>query len=356
MKPLLTVGLTLALVLAGIFFPACGDEGDNSLQGGAEAGNPPVSTRVVTGSVPKKQNTLVARADVVTPTLSCVADEVTATDSAGETTTGEISTDCKFTIILIIGKAYSFGFTLNGNFVATMTFSNNASTLTTSVMVIGEGEASIDLGTVAIQGGKAFPEKQPATQTDQDGDGTTDFDDEDDNDNGVPDTLEEDCDLDGYWDVYDDDTSSCTSEAEEDDEGEDSDDGGDEGTDEGDDGSDDDTTGDDTEDGGEESLALIVEVNPRNGATNVGLDEEVEARAGCDIDSTTVDATTFAIRDQRGNAITCDYEISGSGTRMECDHDKSPFSRATTYSATVSGVTCRNGRLIEPTRWQWTTE
>lgn len=382
--------LVWLIPLAFALHPNCG--GESNLQGGAEAGNPPVATRTVTGSVPKTQTSLVARADVIIPTFSCVADEVVATDSVGEATTENMDTDCTFSIELIVGEVYSFGFALKGSQVATMAFSHSSETLPTSVLAIGAGDAPLDFGRITIEGSSGYSETEPSTVNDLDEDGIVDYDDEDDNNNGIPDTHEEDCDLDGFWDVYDADTAGCTEdetangEVEEDDPEEttgDSETTGGEttgttgettggGTTGGETGGG--TTGGETTTGstgtttggatgttggGGETIHLtpnrIYEVDPRNGTTDVELSREVRARAGCEIDRATLTSSTFRVIDDSAREIHCRYDVTDSNHTAKCDHDDNPFSLGTTYYGIIRDLKCIDGSTIETTRWTWKT-
>lgn len=325
MKAILVILLSFSLLLS-----ACG----GSAQGGSEAGNPPdVSARSVEGTVPAASSSVSARAGI-----PCAVDTVIATDSAAQTISADVESDCSFSLSLSVDKAYSIGFVLDDVFVAAMIFNNNDASLSSAVFVVSAGETAINLGLVTISGAVATAEMEPASQNDQDEDGVDDFDDDDDDDDGKADDDEEDCDLDGYKDDYDEDSSSC-----EDDSGDDSPD---------DNGGNDDS-GEDT------SAALVLEVDPRNdtdlSSGDVDLEEEVEVRVSCEIDSATLGDETFQIVSELGVAIECQFDVSGSGAEISCEHEDDLFLPDTIYTATISGLQCADGRTIETASWSWVT-
>lgn len=162
-----------------------------------------------------------------------------------------------------------------------------------------------------------FP-NEPAKQNDRDGDGVNDFEDTDDDDDGLSDDEEEDCDLDGFFDDSDDDDSECDVD-------------------------------------GDEETGELLEVEPDNNETFVELDEEIEARFDCEIDESTVNATTFSVTSAT-DTITCSFDFSGSGEKIECEHDDDEFLPGTVYTATVDGVKCVDGTVVETESWSWTTD
>lgn len=306
------------IFLAGLMATAgCGGSGDTT--GGA---------RTITGSLALPETSLSQSRTLIT----CLADTVLATDTEGTTVTETVSEDCAFEVSLTIGKSYVISFALNGEFVATLVFDSGITGFASSSLSLADGENAIDLGVVTISGSTASSAKNPLEQNDRDDDGENDLEDEDDDNDDVDDELEEDCDLDGFLDDLD-----LDSECEEEDD-------------------------DEMENAGD--TAMVLEVKPRNdphpenGDDRVDLDKEVRARISCEVDSSSVTAETFQVVAESGEAIACAYEFSGSGNsgnRIECNHEED-FLADTIYQATLDGVMCEDGRMVEARTWQWLTE
>lgn len=304
----------LAIILILIASLNCGD---NTL-GGTEAGNP-ATIREVIGTVANNTST---SANFALASESCPADQIIATDSTAQTTTATINSNCSFSLNLTPQKAYVLSLLLNDSFMATVIFNNNSNTLSSTVIIVSSGTTAIDLGVVTINGSTATPENQPASQSDLDDDDIFDFDDDDDDNNGVSDDAETDCDLDGYQDSYDDDDDSCDDDSE-------------------------DIETEDTE------QAIVFEVNPKNGASNIQTNEDIEARFGCEIDLTTVNNTNFQVTSET-ETITCDFESSSSDTRIDCEPE-SDFEINTTVTVTLNGIQCASGDTVSTITWSFAT-
>lgn len=191
------------ILVVALIFASCG--GGNST-GGAEAGNPPsAGIRAVTGTLPQSS---IAE--------TCPADAVVATNSRAEATMADVESDCSFSLNLATGKAYTLGFVLGDEFIASMIFNNGSGMSGSMVMMVSEGDNPIELGLITFTNGNAFPGNEPSRQNDRDEDGRNDFEDEDDDDDDIADDEDnEDCDMDGFSDDMDEDRSFCEEEGSE---------------------------------------------------------------------------------------------------------------------------------------------
>lgn len=280
------------------------------------------NTRAITGTVAASQaNSLQALA-----ADTCAADKVIATDTAGTATTTDVADDCSFQLTVDTGKSYAIGFTRNDSFVATVVFSSGTAGFSGSDFAVSPGDTPIALGTITISGSTAVPASNPLNQTDQDGDGVADLDDTDDDEDGIEDEMEGDCDLDGVLDDFDE-SSDC--------------------------------------DEAPEGMARVLEVKPRNdphpdkGEDRIDLDKDVRARISCEVDHATVTSETYAVISENGlDVVSCQYNFSGtgkSGNRIKCEHE-TDFLPDTIYTATIDGVLCANGTVVESRSWSWLTE
>jgi len=303
------------MILFFVFFISC--TGTLSL-GGSEAGNPPTSSnRSVLGNVTATSNS--STSFLTANAAGCEADLVIAFDSTGGMTEAEAGSDCSFDLNLATGKAYEIEFYLNNEFVAYLVMMNDDSILETQVMIVSPDDDSINLGHITIIDFQAFPENQPATQNDIDDDGIFDFDDEDDDGDGRFDNEEEDCDLDGFLDDFDDFFSDGFNCAD-----------------------------------GDDFAPEVIDVVPWNDEEFVPLDQEVLVLFSCDIDFTTVNSSTFQIKDPLNNTTSCTYDIDGNDLII-CNHDGDPFDNDTEYTATINGVKCLDGQTIPTIAWSWNT-
>jgi hypothetical protein len=322
MKSLTETSLLLLLVLVS---SACGTVAQSDL-GGTEAGNPPLpSTRNLQGSVPASEDdTTLLRAATAN---GCAADSVIATDTDdAATTTAEVAEDCSFVLSLEVEKAYAIEFSLDGTVIGALSFNVGGDAFPSSFLFVTAGDSAIDLGVITFNGTVATATENPADQTDLDGDSINDSSDTDDNNDNSSDDDEQDCDLDGIRDLYDTDISSCQ-----------------------------DTTA------SQLNLVPVLEVSPRSNAglvgslLGVGLTEAVKARVSCALDPTTITASTFSVVDTQGHAISCIYNLSSDGKIVTCTHTDNSFAMLTTYTATLQGLACTDGSLIETTSWSWKT-
>ncbi|MBX7149524.1 Ig-like domain-containing protein [bacterium] len=271
---------------------ACGSAG------GVEAGNPPdlPTTRNVIGTLTGPGASITATSRTIGD--DCGADTLIATNSLAETITASVGSDCSFSITLDIGKAYALALLKDDTFIASFIFNNTLSTISSITLIIADGTDDIDLGNITINGNRASCELEIEQE-------------------------DNDCDLDGYPDGFDDD-ESC-----------------DDNNDEGDGGSDDETD------------ASILEVSPRNGENEVSIDEEIEVRFACTLDEATVNNTTFSITDDLDNTISCTFDIEDD--QVSCEHATN-FDLNTVYTVTLSGITCNDATEIPETSWSFTTE
>ncbi|OVE82537.1 hypothetical protein BVY03_00705 [bacterium K02(2017)] len=359
-KFILLLFLTGSLTLLS----ACGTS--SSLTGGIEAGNPPDTARDVVGTVSSTTTSLKLLAAVGT----CAADKIIATDSAGLTTQADIDSSCMFTLSLFINKSYSFYFSNNDEFVASLIFNNGTNLLNSNVFHLSSGETQVSLGTITITNSLATPEIEPSTQNDQDMDGTSDFEDTDDDGDGTADTSEIDCDLDGITDDKDDDDSSCDSSSTSSPSGSNDSSGSssdgssstsDNSSDESNESDDDDEDNDDEESSTNTNTATVLQVIPANNNmlnddnNNISLDQDIEIRFSCSIDTTTVNMTTLNIRDANNDQVVCEFEYESNNTQLECEHDDD-FNPNINYTATIDGITCANGTVISSVSWSFHTE
>ncbi|OVE80949.1 hypothetical protein BVY03_05070 [bacterium K02(2017)] len=261
-------------------------------------------------------------------TETCSADSVIATDTQANTTTAPIAEDCSFNLDLTINKNVSLGFVQNETFVAALTFNSGNAGLSTSTLPITTGSTPINLGAISITGQTAIPTTNPLIFADSDGDGLTDYEDSDDDADGIADNNERDCDLDGVIDDMDED-SSCTNETMD------------------------------------TNIGYVLEVKPRNKADDeavegVDLNKKVRARINCVIDQSSVTNETYIVLSDDGETIACEFQFSTSddneSSQIKCRHDNQDFTPSTNYTATISGLSCEDGRQIEATSWTWFTE
>lgn len=303
---------------------ACGVE--NSL-GGTEAGNPPIGSRTVSGQVSQSVSNL--GRSLLVQIASCPVDTVIAVDSLAQTTIAELDDSCSFSLSLTINKAYAISLVKDDVFVASLVFYNTSRSLESTVMVVGDGSLEISLGLITISGNKATPQNQPASQNDRDDDGSSDYDDEED---------DLDCDLDDYPDGYDED-EVCDDDDDNEEDGDDS---------------------SENTSGTSEENAFVLEVVPKNDSNLsdeqglVSPDEDIEVRFSCTIDTDSVNAETFAISDDNGNVLMCEFEYSSSNTRIKCEHDGMEVN--TNYTATIDGILCADESFVRATTWNWRTE
>lgn len=320
--------LVVLMVLMALF--QCG--GSSSL-GGSEAGNPPTSTttRLVVGTT-DVSSTGSALIKYQTIGTTCGADQVIATNSSAETEIANISSDCSFELELEINKSYAFSFMLSNQFVASMIFNNGGSSLISNTFYLSSGNDSVNLGSILLGNSSSVqPETEPSSQCDADGDGVNDFEDSDDDDDGIDDDEELDCDFDGFLDDYDDDESECEDSS-------DSESGSDSES--------------ETDSNTGTTEARIYEVLPKNNSENVSLSDDVEFRTSCEVDESTVTATSFTVVDSEENSIECSFEVDED--QVECQHED--FTESETYTASVSGIKCNDGQTIPSLTWSWTAE
>lgn len=315
MRPSNRIAVSLLAITFALI--ACGGAGSSDNTTTEES-------RTLTGSVPSGDASLTS---FTTRQLGlCAADAVMATDTAGESTTANVEADCTFSLTLSVGKAYVISLLLDNAFVATLLFDSGVGGFTTSTLPVGAGDGAIDIGTITVSGTVATCDREPLEQNDHDDDGEDDLEDDDDDNDGVNDDEEEDCDLDGHIDDLDED-DSCEADEDRNDE------------------------------------ARVLEVKPRNdphpelGEDRVDLDKEVRARIACTIEQASVNADTFRV-EAVGDVIDCTYEFSGRGRgdTVRCEHDDQDFLADTTYTATLEGVLCEDGRTVKTTSWSWRTE
>lgn len=307
---------TLSLLAGVVLLQACGSATtgtDNS-----------TSTRDVTGNLTSSTPSALTR--YATTGANCSADSIVATDTSGLSTTASIDENCDFSLSLSVGKSYSIGFVLNNNFVASLTYSGGSGGFALNHIPLVNGNGAINLGAITISGNTAIPTNNPLESLDSDDDGIPDYEDTDDDNDGTEDELEADCDFDGVIDDFDDDSDNCAA----------------------------------FEDDG--TTARILEVRPRadHDDDGVDVDKKVRARIACQVDQSTVTADTFAVTSEDGtDIIECTYTFSDTDkifNQLRCEHDNAPFLTSTTYTATIDGILCQDGREVEVKSWSWTTE
>ncbi|EKD41771.1 MAG: hypothetical protein ACD_73C00540G0004, partial [uncultured bacterium] len=152
------------------------------------------------------------------------------------------------------------------------------------------------------------------------------------NGDGIIDQSQEDCDLDGIPDIFDNNVTSClTSSAA-------------------------------TEDDEAPVMAHILEVTPHNNdgillaITAVKLDTKVQVRFDCEIDPDSVNSDSFRVYNLLNQSIQCSYTFSHQGEVVSCNHNDDLFSILTNYSATIDGVACLNAVAGDATTWSWKTK
>lgn len=324
--------VTLILFLAAAFiFSSCATSGTSSdMVGGTEAGNPPASTtRLVKGQVEPASESGEANTNLVQSSFlaeSCVADTVIVHDPDGnEETNADIEEDCSFEVVLSINQTYAISFTKQDVFIGTIYFSDSEDQLPTPYIYLTAGEDEIDLGVISFTEVYATVETPPSTVDNL----NNADDDESTSDDETAASVFEDCDLDGVLDSIDADTSDCSTDSPPDAE-----------------------TG---------PKARVLEVSPTHNAgisninLSVSLGATVQARFNCDIDFTTVDAQSFSVVDDDGEAIACEYSLSSDGKTLSCTHSADLFSAFTVYTATIDGVSCDGGTVGDATTWSFIT-
>lgn len=316
-----------ALVGLALILGACG---------GSAAGTDAASdTRTVSGNLGTDAALLVSAEAQALTDDGCAADTVIATATDGTSASAAVDSACDFSLALTIGKSYSIGFVLGDVFVASLVFEAGADGSTSSDLPISSGTTDLDLGIITITGNIAVATSNPLSQCDKDDDGDSDYDDSDDDNDGIDDSEERDCDLDGSIDDNDESDDS-----------------------------DDDSCSDSID---ESAIAPVISVKPRNdpntddGEDDVDLDKDVKAKIKCLVDETTLTADTFRVVDAEGNAISCSYDIELESASYEidqirCRHDADPFTADMTYTITLDGLMCLDGRPVESRSWQFHTE
>ncbi|MBI4238513.1 MAG: hypothetical protein HY696_08890 [Deltaproteobacteria bacterium] len=308
---------------------ACGRV--TSLQGGTETGNPDTGERAVTGEVTSGD----AAADESTMTEAkgvrfgmtdrvggaCVADTVRVINSRGLQKEVEIDTDCSFTVSLPVRKAYLFRFLKNAIPVGHLFVPRVNDAYSSYVAVVAASVSPLALGRITIAQGLARAQYDPDAQNDLDGDGESDDEDDDDDGDGISDEDEDDCDLDGIPGELDEETDSC----------------------------------DATDVAG---TVPVLRVKPRNTTLFelVSLRETVGALVACTIDEASLTTETFRVESADGVVIDCQLRVHESGSGVVCRHDNDPFAALTVYTATLAGVACTNGSVVQTRSWSWRTE
>lgn len=301
--------ITLFLIYS-LTLTSCG----SSTLGGTEAGNP--SMRNVNGQLSSNSNNT---ATLMAATHNCPADAVTAINSLAETFPATVNSDCTFTLSLPVNKSYAINFILDEAFVASMIFTNSSTSITATTFVLSSGNTDIDLGIISLNGSQAHPEDQPAQQNDRDDDGVFDFDD---------DFSDRDCDLDGYYDLFDDSDDECDVE--------------------------DDDINDDNDNSSESTeQAEVFDVYPENEDEDIDPEDSIEVQLGCSVNETSVTAASFIVETD-GNSIVCEHELSSSNQILECSPEEN-LQEETTYTVTLDGIECENGEIIPITSWSFTT-
>ena len=106
----------------------------------------------------------------------------------------------------------------------------------------------------------------------------------------------------------------------------------------------------------------VFEIKPRNdphtnrGRNTVDPEQRISARIGCDVDSTTVNDTTFHVESSDGLTVECTLatESHSYGSRIICAHD--PLEANTVYTLTISGIACEDGQLVAEATSSFLTE
>jgi len=273
-----SVRTSLSLLAALLIAAGCGDSGGSSNNGGGGG----------TGS-----------ADwTISGTMSDEAlsgGEALGLNTAGEVTSASIGGTGEFALGLTGGGSYLISFTQDGAFAALLFFQQNeASDARGSTLTLPSVEAAalrhaaltepgtIDLGAVAISGGQATAENNPAAQMDQDGDGLADFEDDDDDNDGIPDDLEESEEIDSSL------------------------------------------------------LGFFVEdVEPNPGESGVDPDETIRIQFSSGVDPATINADTVQLLDEAGDPVALTFEFSSNGDEVELIPD-SPLTDGVTYTVLVT--------------------
>lgn len=305
----------LAMSCCGFGLLACGQISEVT---GDVASDASLGTRTLTGTLSGSSET--------SKTLSsagCEADTVIATATDGTTVNGDVDAACGFALSVSVGQSYVVSFVLEGSFVATLIVDSGVAGFTATEIRIGDGDATIELGSVTIEGTVATAAKDPAEDNDSDGDDIDDADDADDDGDDVPD--EEECE--------DNDTSA--------------------------------------------SHARVLRVQPRKGVEHVGPFRTVRVLFSCRIDPESVTPVTFRVASD-DHEVECQYRMGrwhrpwihslaakhrGQQDHLKrrrmhvvrCRHVADPFQLDTRYTARIDGVRCRDGRAVAPAEWSWDT-
>lgn len=104
-------------------------------------------TATVTGSLATTDSTAKTEGDT-----ACPADTMIAIDSQGNEFTAAIADDCSFNLMLATDEQYALVLTLDGEFVAGITFPTALNPFTTATLPIGNSGVTIALGTITIAG------------------------------------------------------------------------------------------------------------------------------------------------------------------------------------------------------------
>ena len=317
---------TLSFWLVGFIF-LTGCLGSSSTDSSSQTVSESSGQKTVTGTLTTDSDTSFLMAS---GSASCTSDIVIATDTSGDTVSSEVTADCSFSLTLNTGKNYVISFALNDEFVATLFFDSGVSGITTPTLPVDNDNGSIDLGSITITGDTATCENNPLEEVDTDGDGTDDYTDEDDDEDGTYDIAEDDCDLDGLLDDYDDE-QNCGEEMDD--------------------------------------FARVLDVRPNRHRHRhhlwgdlVNLRKKVKARIACYVDPDNLDNENFRVESEFGDQIECDFRLrryhrhDHRQSKVICRHELDPFESDTTYTATIDGLMCEDGRPVQEVSWSWHTK
>lgn len=315
-------------------------------EGASESVAPTDGMRLVKGVIPKKPEAPAkdsSGAVSVELGLSggCMADIVTAEDTKGHRTETTVDTDCHFALNLKVDEAFKLHFMQGDQELAVLHVPVGSDDFVTPFIVIEAGNIDIDIGNITLINNVAIGDDDHDTKKDDgkkddgkkddgkkdDGkkdDGKKDDGKKDDDkkdhckkDDGKKDEV--DCNLNGIPDRVEKDVK-CTV--------------------------------------GDLKKPHVLHVKPFDGQDDVHPRQKVKLWASCAIDQKSVTGQTFKVVGEKGDVITCEFSFTGGksqGRKIECRHDKDPFKLHKKYTATVDGVKCTDGKLLNKTTWSWTT-
>lgn len=165
---ILTVSLIVPLFITlhcGGALPTGTEESDDQTSDEEDEEEIVTVSRLVTGSLVSYEYNTMALSRM-SKKSTCMADQIIGVDVEGNSTLGEVTSDCTFSLELTVGVSYVISFTKESQFIATLTFNN----LNTPALPIMEGKTPFDLGEITVNGVEATCKEEEKVICNMDGD------------------------------------------------------------------------------------------------------------------------------------------------------------------------------------------